>query len=102
MYDCWNGSKQYLTFYTDGTLRAYGKCLAGAENSGENRTRILLWTCLPGTDGNSQQWAMNGDGSIVNGPSGRCLDIPGGRAENGVELMMWDCNGGPNQRWSTT
>ncbi len=102
VYDCWNGSNQYLTFYTDGTLRVYGKCLAGAENSGENRTRVLLWSCLPGTDGNSQQWALNGDGAIVNGPSGRCLDVPGGRAENGVGLMMFDCNGGSNQKWTTT
>ncbi|MDY0811851.1 RICIN domain-containing protein [Kitasatospora purpeofusca] len=102
VYDCWNGSNQYLTFYTDGTLRVYGKCLAGADNSGDNGTRLILWTCLPGTAGNSQQWAMSGDGAIVNAPSGRCLDLPGGRAENGAELKIWDCNGGPNQKWTTT
>ncbi|WP_157855150.1 RICIN domain-containing protein [Kitasatospora purpeofusca] len=102
VHDCWNGPSQYLTLYTDGTLRVYGKCVAGAENGGGNGTRLILWTCLPGADGNSQQWAMNGDGALVNGPSGRCLDLPGGRTDNGTGLVMWDCNGGPNQKWTTT
>ncbi|MET9402612.1 ricin-type beta-trefoil lectin domain protein, partial [Kitasatospora sp. NPDC002965] len=102
VWDCWNGTNQYLTFHTDGTLRVYGKCLAGADNGTGNGTRIILWSCLPGGDGNSQKWELRGDGSIYNPPSGRCLDLPFGRTDNGTELLLWDCNGGPNQRWSTT
>ncbi|MER7538408.1 RICIN domain-containing protein [Streptomyces sp. NPDC097704] len=32
--------------------------------------------------------------------SGRCLDVPGGSTTNGTELVIWDCNGGANQRWA--
>jgi ricin-type beta-trefoil lectin protein len=32
--------------------------------------------------------------------SGRCIDIPGGRADAGVLLEQWECNNGDNQKWS--
>ena len=32
--------------------------------------------------------------------SGRCIDIPGGNASDGVGLQLWDCNGLTPQKWT--
>jgi alpha-galactosidase len=34
--------------------------------------------------------------------SGRCLDDPDSSTTNGVQVVIWDCNGGINQRWTVT
>lgn len=34
--------------------------------------------------------------------SGRCLDDPAGNTTNGTQMIIWDCNGGTNQRWTYT
>jgi alpha-galactosidase len=34
--------------------------------------------------------------------SGRCLDVPGGNQASGTRPALWDCNGGSNQKWTTT
>lgn len=33
------------------------------------------------------------------GLGGKCLDITGGRADDGTPVILWDCHGGGNQRW---
>lgn len=33
--------------------------------------------------------------------SGRCLDAPNGATANGTRPVIWDCNGGTNQQWTT-
>jgi hypothetical protein len=32
----------------------------------------------------------------------RCLDVSGGSTANGAQVIIWDCNGGTNQRWTST
>jgi alpha-galactosidase len=39
--------------------------------------------------------------TLVSAASGRCLDIPGSNSVNGTQPVIWDCNGGTNQRWTT-
>lgn len=34
--------------------------------------------------------------------SGRCLDVPNSATANGTAPTLWDCNGGANQKWSST
>ena len=34
--------------------------------------------------------------------SGRCLDDPASNTTNGVQVVIWDCNGGANQQWAYT
>ncbi|MEU8279401.1 lectin [Microbispora bryophytorum] len=34
--------------------------------------------------------------------SGRCLDVNGASQTNGAQAQIWDCNGQPNQQWTTT
>ncbi|MEU9014629.1 RICIN domain-containing protein [Streptomyces sp. NPDC048479] len=30
---------------------------------------------------------------------GKCLDVPGASTTDGVQLVIWTCQGGANQRW---
>ena len=39
-------------------------------------------------------------GPIVGTGSGRCVDVNGASTTNGVQLVLWDCNGQTNQQWS--
>ncbi|GGL53283.1 family 16 glycosylhydrolase [Planomonospora parontospora] len=49
----------------------------------------------PGTPGTP------GSGSVLKSKlNGRCIDIPGGKAADGVRLQMYDCNGSAAQKWS--
>ncbi|MFJ3904621.1 lectin [Streptomyces sp. NPDC090025] len=34
--------------------------------------------------------------------SGICLDVPGAVREPGTKMILWYCNGGPNQQWTYT
>jgi len=38
--------------------------------------------------------------TLVSSASGRCLDVPGSNTANGTQPVIWDCNGGANQRWT--
>jgi len=38
--------------------------------------------------------------TVVSAASGRCLDVPDNSAANGTQPVIWDCNGGANQRWT--
>ncbi|GAA2378677.1 glycoside hydrolase family 27 protein [Dactylosporangium salmoneum] len=38
--------------------------------------------------------------TLVSAASGRCLDVPNGSTANGTQPIIWDCNGGTNQRWA--
>ncbi|GAB3830316.1 ricin-type beta-trefoil lectin domain protein [Dactylosporangium cerinum] len=37
-------------------------------------------------------------GQLVSANSSRCADSPGGTTVNATQLVVWDCNGGENQR----
>jgi hypothetical protein len=39
-------------------------------------------------------------GTIQSVASGKCLDLPGGRTDDGVQAIQYDCHGGINQQWS--
>jgi hypothetical protein len=39
-------------------------------------------------------------GRLVGAGSGRCLDVPNQSTINGVQLDIWDCNGGANQQFT--
>ncbi|MEU4623312.1 ricin-type beta-trefoil lectin domain protein [Actinoplanes sp. NPDC023801] len=38
--------------------------------------------------------------TLVSESAGRCLDAPNGATANGTQPVIWDCNGGANQRWT--
>lgn len=37
--------------------------------------------------------------TIVGAGSNRCVDVSGGRADDGTKVQLWDCHGGPEVRW---
>ncbi|GAA5065461.1 hypothetical protein HNP84_006779 [Thermocatellispora tengchongensis] len=39
--------------------------------------------------------------TLVGAGSNRCLDVTGNTSTPGASLQIWDCNGRPNQRWTT-
>nr|WSX48401.1 RICIN domain-containing protein [Streptomyces sp. NBC_00974] len=39
------------------------------------------------------------DGSLYNPSADSCLELPGWATENGTALGIWQCSGGPHQRW---
>jgi lysophospholipase L1-like esterase len=41
-------------------------------------------------------------GTLVSTSAGRCLDVPGSNSANGTQPVIWDCNGGANQRWTVS
>jgi hypothetical protein len=38
-------------------------------------------------------------GQIV-GYAGKCIDVSGGYPTNGTPIVLWDCHGGNNQKWT--
>jgi alpha-galactosidase len=44
----------------------------------------------------------SGATTLVSTASGRCLDVPNSSTANGTQPVIWDCNGGTNQRWTTS
>ena len=68
---------------------AYGLNEAG-DIVGEIRGSAALWTVR----------AKPGEALLVDGNSGRCLDVLGESREPGAGLIVYDCHGGANQRFS--
>ncbi|WP_433364494.1 glycoside hydrolase family 27 protein [Actinoplanes sp. CA-142083] len=44
----------------------------------------------------------SGAATLVSAASGRCLDVPNSNTANGTQPVIWDCNGGANQRWTSS
>jgi hypothetical protein len=100
LYTCSGVPGQQWTMNTDGSVRAFGKCMDvdGAGTATANGTPIQLWDCN-GSSG--QQWLAEANGSLRNPASGRCLDTPAGNAVVGADLALYDCNGLWPQQWKT-
>ena len=41
-------------------------------------------------------------GRLRNRAQGMCLDVEGWNAQGGGNVLLWECNGDPDQRWSMT
>ncbi len=52
---------------------------------------------VPGSIGTSTAPASS---ALVSTSSARCLDVPGSNTANGVQPIIWDCSGRPNQQWT--
>ncbi|MFB8118106.1 RICIN domain-containing protein [Streptomyces sp. NPDC055962] len=98
LWDCWGGAPQQWTLASDGTLRAFGKCLevAGGAGARANGSGVGLWDCWGGAN---QKWTLGSDGTLRNPNSGRCLEAAGQGTGNGTRIQIWDCWGGENMKW---
>jgi hypothetical protein len=95
IWSCVAGSQnQRWTFYSDGTLRAYGRCMTADGGSLANGTRILLKSC----DGTaSQHFVLNASHDLTR--SNRCVDATDQGTASGTKLQLWECGGTSNQKW---
>ncbi|MBV2154869.1 RICIN domain-containing protein, partial [Kitasatospora sp. SUK 42] len=104
MWDCNGGAAQRWTANTNGTITlANGFCLDATNSGTGNGTPIQATTCWGNAQTNkAQQFIPRADGSIYNTGSGRCLADPASVTTNGTQLILWDCTGGPEQKWTLT
>ncbi|MFJ8974343.1 ricin-type beta-trefoil lectin domain protein [Streptomyces anulatus] len=100
MWDCNGADAQKWRFGSDGTIRARDKCLDVANANFNNGSRIQLAWCN-GAD--AQKFTLNGAHDLVNTAVGKCVDIPNHSKGRGPEtyLILFDCTGNDNQKWST-
>lgn len=79
-------------------------CMDVAYASKEDGARTQTWDCYGGT---AEQWTLE-QTSVINGVyyyeivnvnSGKCLDVPNGNPNWGVELVQWTCWSGDMQQW---
>jgi hypothetical protein len=45
---------------------------------------------------------VSSDGSVKIAGTTKCLDVTNGGTADGTPIQLWDCNGGPNQKWYFT
>lgn len=100
MWDCNGADAQKWRFGSDGTIRARDKCLDVANANFGNGSRIQLAWCN-GAD--AQKFTLNSAHDLVNTAVGKCVDIPNHSKGRGPEtyLILFDCTGNDNQKWST-
>jgi hypothetical protein len=92
IYTC-NGTNAQLWTAQGGTLRAYGKCLAGTGGAG---SRLVLRDC----DGSgNQSWQLLSR-TIVNPTSNLCVDVDGGSSADRTATIAATCNGSTAQTWT--
>jgi len=72
--------------------------------------RIQIWS-LNGGAANKRWWMdpvvgsrnlADGNYTLRNVNSNKCLDVPGSSTSPGVQLQQWSCSGGNNQRYTLT
>lgn len=70
------------------------KCM-DAEGGTRKGARLIGYACNSATN---QLFWFNQNGSITQG--NLCLDASGGLGRDGDQVVLWDCNGQANQRWT--
>ncbi|HXL96574.1 MAG TPA: RICIN domain-containing protein [Streptosporangiaceae bacterium] len=71
-----------------------GMCLRDTGDSAAKRTKIVIWACDPTAQG--QGWTYRGDELRIHGDM--CVNAKG-RGTSGSPLILWPCNGSPNETW---
>ncbi|WP_426502375.1 glycoside hydrolase family 27 protein [Dactylosporangium sp. McL0621] len=82
--DLWSGATSSTTGTISASVPGHG---------------VVMYRVSGGTTGNPG----GGTTAVIRGAaSNRCLDDPNSSTTNGVQLVIWDCNGGANQQWTAT
>jgi poly(3-hydroxybutyrate) depolymerase len=70
-----------------------GRCVVAASQTAG--TQVELRDCTA----QSNQWTYTASRQLQ-GPSNMCLDASGAGTSNGTQVIIWSCNGQPNQQWN--
>jgi alpha-galactosidase len=71
-----------------------GTCVRDLGDSAAPRTKVVIWACDPAAQG--QGWTYRGDELRIHGSM--CVNAKG-RGSSGSPVILWKCNGGPNEIW---
>ncbi|MBB6038629.1 ricin-type beta-trefoil lectin domain protein [Phytomonospora endophytica] len=69
---------------------------------GYDKMAAVWYAALSSVPGSIGSPGAQAGATIVGAQSGRCVDVPGSSTANGVQVQLWDCHGGANQRWTYT
>jgi alpha-galactosidase len=114
-----NGDVAVALFNQGGGTTTISTTAAAVGRSGTSFTLVDAWTgATSGTSGTisasvpahgTAVYRLSGGSvqqptatTLVSESSGRCLDTPNGATANGTQPVIWDCNGGANQRWAVS
>ncbi|MGI5175250.1 glycoside hydrolase family 27 protein [Dactylosporangium sp. CA-152071] len=113
-----NGDVAVALFNQGGSATTVSTTAAAAGKSGGSFTLRDAWTNATSTTTGGISatvpahgtvvYRVSGGGTstppagstLVSAASGRCLDVPNSSTANGTQPVIWDCNGGTNQRWT--
>ncbi|SDT78621.1 Ricin-type beta-trefoil lectin domain-containing protein [Streptomyces sp. TLI_053] len=95
-YPCRGAADQVVKVAVGGTLQHRGYCMMPEPGRWRRETPVVFSQCLGTLE---EQWEFRADGTIRNPWTDLCLDVPRATGRDGVQLILWDCVGGANQRW---
>lgn len=96
VYTCNGTGAQQWTAQSDGSLQALGMCMDVDGGNTANGTTVDLYTC---NNTGAQVWAPQPNGELANPQSGKCLE-DNGSGGSGTQLIIDDCNGAADQKWT--
>ncbi|WP_258950573.1 ricin-type beta-trefoil lectin domain protein [Lentzea californiensis] len=96
LHDC-NGTAAQQWRPGDGRITTAARCMGAAGDQVANGTLIEIFDC-GGTPG--QRWLPRDDGTILNPPSGRCLDLRFADTSEFAVIQLHDCNASVAQKWT--
>ncbi len=117
IYDCHGGTNQQWTLSSGGILQGYGgKCVDDPGFSTSNGTDLQYYDCnggfnqvftlAPPAGGPSTFLNLKAEEDNVGADQEMCLGIAGGVLGTGYPfdrpIIVWDCNGSPDQMWTRT
>jgi hypothetical protein len=80
-----------------GEIRVGERCLESVGASGGNGEPLRLTTC--NTTEHNQRFTLTAAGELK-GYAGRCISVDGASTAAGTRLILWQCVGAPNQKWT--
>ncbi|MER7722429.1 ricin-type beta-trefoil lectin domain protein [Streptomyces sp. NPDC096323] len=89
------GANTQLWSIGSGTALQQGGLCATVTGT-EDRTPVVLTTCDRSA---AQRLSLSGK-SLLSASTSKCLDLFGGAS--GTQVVLWECNGRDNQRWSSS
>ncbi|MET7392898.1 ricin-type beta-trefoil lectin domain protein [Dactylosporangium sp. NPDC005572] len=111
-----NGDVAVALFNQGSATTTVSTTAAAIGKTGSTFTLRDAWTGATSTTGGAIAASVPGHGTVVYRVSGggtgttatafvsaassRCLDVPNSATANGTQPVIWDCNGGTNQRWT--
>ena len=117
IYDCHGSSNQQWTRSSTGYLKGYGgKCVDDPAFSTSNGTNLQYYDCnggfsqvftlAPPRGGPSTFLNLKAEEDNVEADQEMCMGIAGGVLGTGYpfdrDIIVWDCNGSPDQMWTRT